>query len=96
MPHSTGLRGRELIKGHATLNDFLMLVDPGCEVAISGADIAAVCHRHRGLGAEGRSARTLRACSHSSLDKAATSEILARRPLLPTTRPAALRRWQRP
>ena len=47
-------------------------------------------------GAEGRSARTLRACSHSSLGKAATSEILARRPLLPTTRPAALRRWQRP
>ena len=47
-------------------------------------------------GAEGRSARTLRACSHSSLEKAATSEILARRPLLPTTRPAASRRWQRP
>ena len=53
MPHSTGLRGRELIKGHATLNDFLMLVDPGCEVAISGADIAAVCDRHRGIGADG-------------------------------------------
>ena len=48
MPHSTGLRGRELIKGHATLNDFLMLVDPGCEVAISGADIAvhSSCDRH--------------------------------------------------
>ena len=53
MPHSTGLRGRELIKGHATLNDFLMLVDPGCEVAISGADIAAVCDRHSGIGADG-------------------------------------------
>ena len=53
MPHSTGLRGRELIKGHATLNDFLMLVDPGCEVAISGADIVAVCDRHRGIGADG-------------------------------------------
>ena len=53
MPYSTGLRGRELIKGHATLNDFLMLVDPGCEVAISGADIAAVCDRHRGIGADG-------------------------------------------
>ena len=53
MPHSTGLRGRELIKGHATLNDFLMLVDPGCEVAISGADIAAACDRHRGIGADG-------------------------------------------
>ena len=47
-------------------------------------------------GAEGRSARTLRACSHSSLGKAATSEILARRPLLPTTRPAVSPRWQRP
>ena len=53
MPHSTGLRGRELIKGHATLNDFLMLVDTGCEVAISGADIAAVCDRHSGIGADG-------------------------------------------
>ena len=53
MPHSTGLRGLELIKGHATLNDFLMLVDPGCEVAISGADIAAVCDRHSGIGADG-------------------------------------------
>ena len=53
MPHSTGLRGRELIKGHATLNDFLMLVDPSCEVAVSGADIAAVCDRHGGIGADG-------------------------------------------
>ena len=53
MPHSTGLRGRELVKGHATLNDFLMLVDPGCEVAVSGADIAAVCDRHGGIGAGG-------------------------------------------
>ena len=53
MPYSTGLRGRELIKGHATLNDFLMLVDPSCEVAVSGADIAAVCDRHGGIGADG-------------------------------------------
>ena len=53
MPHSTGLRGRELIKGHATLNDFLMLVDPSCEVAVSGADSAAVCDRHGGIGADG-------------------------------------------
>ena len=53
MPHSTGLRGRELVKGHATLNDFLMLVDPSCEVAVSGADIAAVCDRHGGIGADG-------------------------------------------
>ena len=53
MPHSTGLRGRELIKGHATLNDFLMLVDPSCEVAVSGADIAAVCDRRNGIGADG-------------------------------------------
>ena len=53
MPPSTGLRGRELIKGHATLNDFLMLVDPSCEVAVSGADIAAVCDRHGGIGADG-------------------------------------------
>lgn len=53
MPHSTGLLGHELIKGHATLNDFLMLVDPSCEIAVSSADIAAVCDRHGGIGADG-------------------------------------------
>ena len=37
-----------------------MLVDPSCEVAVSGADIAAVCDRHGGIGAGGfvRVART--------------------------------------
>ncbi|CAM2743926.1 diaminopimelate epimerase [Actinomyces slackii] len=48
-----GLSGRELIKGHATLNDFLLLVDPERDAAVSAADIAAVCDRRAGIGADG-------------------------------------------
>lgn len=46
-------------------------------------------------GAEGRSARTLRACTHSNSDEAHATEILTHRPLLPTSRPAVSPRWQR-
>ena len=50
---ASGLSGRELLKGHATLNDFLLLVDPDCQVVLSAADIAAVCDRRGGAGADG-------------------------------------------
>lgn len=53
MTDAPGLSGRELIKGHGTRNDFLLLVDPEREAAISAADIAAVCDRHGGFGADG-------------------------------------------
>ncbi|RRD29676.1 diaminopimelate epimerase [Actinomyces bowdenii] len=48
-----GLQGRELLKGHATLNDFLLLIDPDCRVALSADDIAAICDRRAGVGADG-------------------------------------------
>ena len=53
MPDTHGLSGRELLKGHATENDFLLLVDPDCEVALTSADVAAVCDRRAGVGADG-------------------------------------------
>lgn len=48
-----GLAGRELVKGHATLNDFLVLIDPDCEVELSVTDVVAVCDRRGGIGADG-------------------------------------------
>lgn len=53
MTSASGLAGHELIKGHGTENDFLMLVDPERRVPVSASDIAAVCDRHAGLGADG-------------------------------------------
>ncbi|SDM52521.1 diaminopimelate epimerase [Actinomyces ruminicola] len=53
MTIAPGLSGRALIKGYATGNDLLLLVDPECEVAVSAPDVAAVCDRHTGLGADG-------------------------------------------
>ena len=47
------LSGRTLIKGHGTGNDFLLLIDPEREVALTAGDVAAVCDRHRGVGADG-------------------------------------------
>ena len=53
MADRTGLADRTLIKGHGTLNDFLVLLDPDCQVEVSAADIAAVCDRRAGVGADG-------------------------------------------
>ena len=53
MTTASRLAGRELIKGHGTENDFLLLVDPEREVSVSAADIAAVCDRRAGFGADG-------------------------------------------
>lgn len=49
----SGLAGRILIKGHATENDFLFLIDPDCQVRLTAADVAAVCDRRAGIGADG-------------------------------------------
>ncbi len=53
MTTTAGLAGHELIKGHGTGNDFLMLVDPDRSVSVSAAEIAAVCDRRTGIGADG-------------------------------------------
>ena len=53
MTTASRLAGRELIKGHGTENDFLLLVDPEREVPVSATDIVAVCDRRAGFGADG-------------------------------------------
>lgn len=40
-------------KGHGTQNDFVLLPDLDCRVALSAAQVTALCDRRRGLGADG-------------------------------------------
>jgi diaminopimelate epimerase len=40
-------------KGHGTQNDFVLLPDIDARVAVSASRVAALCDRHRGLGADG-------------------------------------------
>jgi len=40
-------------KGHGTGNDFVLFSDPDGEVDLSAAQIAAICDRHFGVGADG-------------------------------------------
>lgn len=41
------------VKGHGTLNDFVIVDDPDGEVDLSAAQVAALCDRRRGVGADG-------------------------------------------
>lgn len=43
----------EFHKGHGTGNDFILIGDPEGELALSGAQITALCDRHVGIGADG-------------------------------------------
>jgi diaminopimelate epimerase len=40
-------------KGHGTQNDFVLLPDAGAELTLTPAQVAALCDRRRGLGADG-------------------------------------------
>lgn len=40
-------------KGHGTGNDFVLFADPDGEIDLSPAQIAAICDRHFGVGADG-------------------------------------------
>src|SRR6185295_10364202 len=40
-------------KGHGTGNDFVLFSDPDGEVDLSAAQVAAICDRHFGVGADG-------------------------------------------
>jgi diaminopimelate epimerase len=40
-------------KGHGTGNDFVLFADPDGEVELSPSQIAAICDRHFGVGADG-------------------------------------------
>ena len=45
--------GIEFLKGHGTQNDFVLLPDPAGRLDLTAARVAALCDRHRGLGADG-------------------------------------------
>lgn len=43
----------EFTKGHGTQNDFVVLPDPEVRLELTADRVAALCDRHRGLGADG-------------------------------------------
>jgi diaminopimelate epimerase len=57
----------DFTKGHGTGNDFVLYADPDGEVDLSAAQVAAICDRHFGVGADG----VLRAVRSASLDDGA-------------------------
>jgi diaminopimelate epimerase len=50
-------------KGHGTGNDFVILPDPDGALALTPALVAALCDRHRGIGADGV-LRVVRSAKH--------------------------------
>ena len=61
-------------KGHGTGNDFVLFTDPDGEINLSPAQIAWLCDRHFGIGADG----VIRAVKSANLDAGAA--ILAEEP----------------
>ncbi len=45
--------GLPFMKGHGTGNDFVVIADFGGELDLSAAQVAAICDRHSGIGADG-------------------------------------------
>ena len=43
----------DFTKGHGTGNDFVLVADPDGELALTPAEVAAICDRHTGVGADG-------------------------------------------
>jgi diaminopimelate epimerase len=56
-------------KGHGTGNDFVLFADPDGEVELSPSQIAAICDRHFGVGADG----VIRAVRSKSLEAGAAA-----------------------
>ncbi len=56
-------------KGHGTGNDFVVFADPEGEIDLSAAQIAAICDRHFGVGADG----VLRAVKSSKIAEGAAA-----------------------
>ncbi len=52
-PTVSSLTGVPFTKGHGTGNDFLLLLDPEAALDLRADAVAAVCDRHRGVGADG-------------------------------------------
>ncbi|WP_318241769.1 diaminopimelate epimerase [Arthrobacter pullicola] len=49
----SSLAGLTFAKGHGTGNDFILTADPDGLRDLSAADVAAICDRHSGIGADG-------------------------------------------
>jgi diaminopimelate epimerase len=45
--------GIDFLKGHGTQNDFVLLPDPAGRLELTPGQVAALCDRQRGLGADG-------------------------------------------
>ncbi len=56
-------------KGHGTGNDFVVFADPDGEIGLTAAQIAAICDRHFGVGADG----VLRAVRSTNVAEGAAS-----------------------
>jgi diaminopimelate epimerase len=56
-------------KGHGTGNDFVLFADPDGEIDLTAAQVAAICDRHFGVGADG----VLRAVRSRSLPEGAAA-----------------------
>jgi diaminopimelate epimerase len=50
LPHDSS---RRFAKGHGTENDFLVLPDPAGHLSLSAAEVARLCDRRTGIGADG-------------------------------------------
>jgi diaminopimelate epimerase len=48
-----GVKGLSFAKGHGTGNDFVIVPDPDGELGLADEQVAALCDRRRGLGADG-------------------------------------------
>ncbi len=64
----------EFTKGHGTGNDFVLFLDPDGEINLTPAQIAKICDRHFGVGADG----LIRVVKSASIE--AGAEILAVEP----------------
>jgi len=57
----------QFTKGHGTGNDFVLIPDPGAELELSPEQVAAICDRHFGVGADG----VLRIVRSAAIDEGA-------------------------
>ncbi len=71
---TTGLGGLKFSKGHGTGNDFVLIADPNGALSLTPEQVAALCDRHRGIGADG----LIRAVPSASLPEG--RELLAPHP----------------
>ena len=59
----------EFTKGHGTGNDFVVIADPDGALDLAPDDVAALCDRHFGIGADG----VLRAVRSAAIAEGAVS-----------------------